>query len=340
MNSDEEEEITTRQEITFDYPPLINLNSATTIMPDEVLDQNTIIMQALAKLLNQESGSSFCPRICEPDTYHGSRNLDAAIGWVRSVERYLEMANLEKHRWVDYAATLFRDEADTWWRQQELLHDNDDWLDFKKRFLANFSPPNHRQLARDRLAALIQTGTVADYVTQFQAAWSSVPTMGEEEALDRFQRGLNPQIRLQVMTRFPDTPDVAMNLALAVEAAQQRSQTILGDGSRFHQQSQHPQHVHSQLAPEYLRTSGVAPMDLDAIQSRGPGQWRSSGHGGSNWRSQGNRRNSNDHEKQCYNCSGFGHLARFCSSPRRQQSQGRQGNQSRWNQGKGQARRN
>ena len=127
LNSDEEEEITTRQEITFDYPPLINLNSATTKMPDEVLDQNTIIMQALAKLLNHESGSSFRPHIREPDTYHGSRNLDAAIGWVRSVERYLEMANLEQHRWVDYAATLFRDEADTWWRQQELLHANDDW---------------------------------------------------------------------------------------------------------------------------------------------------------------------------------------------------------------------
>ncbi|KAG2215256.1 hypothetical protein INT45_012706, partial [Circinella minor] len=113
--------------------------------------------------------------------------------------------------------------------------------------------------------------------------------MGAEEALYRFQCGLYLQIRLQVMTRFPKTPNVAMNLALAVEAAQQHSQTIVGDGSRFHQQPQHTQHVHSQLAPEYLRTSGVAPMDLNAIQSRGPGQWRLSGHGGSNWRSQGKR---------------------------------------------------
>ncbi|KAG2217584.1 hypothetical protein INT45_012440 [Circinella minor] len=175
----------------------------------------------------------FRARVREPDTYHGDHNLDAAIGWIRSVERYLEMVELEQTRWIDYTATLFREEADTWWRQQELLHANDDWVDFKKRFLANFSPPNHRQLARDRLAALVQTGTVADYVTQFQASWSSVPMMGEEEALDRFQRGLHPHIRLQVMTRFPETPDVAMNLALAVEAAQQRSQTILGEASRF-----------------------------------------------------------------------------------------------------------
>ena len=44
---DEEEEITTRQEITFDYSPLINFDSTATRIPDKVLDQNTIIMQAL-----------------------------------------------------------------------------------------------------------------------------------------------------------------------------------------------------------------------------------------------------------------------------------------------------
>ena len=257
--SDEEENITTRQEITFDYPPLINFDSTKIKMTEEIPDQNAMLMQALMKFLKKEdSGPSFRARIHEPDTYHGNRNLDAAISWVRSVERYLQMANLEKHQWVDYAATLFRDEADTWWRQQELLHANDDWVDFKKRFLANFSPPNHKQLARDRLAALVQNGTVADYVTQFQAAWSSVPTMDPEEALDRFQRGLQPQIRLQVMTRFPVTPDAAMNLALAVEAAQQRSQAILGETPCF-------QLIQPQITPEYLHTSNVAPMDLDAI---------------------------------------------------------------------------
>ena len=44
--------------------------------------------------------------------------------------------------------------------------------------------------------------------------------MMDEEALDQFQRGLNPMIRLQVMTRFSKSMDEAMQLALAVEAAQ------------------------------------------------------------------------------------------------------------------------
>ena len=323
---EEEENGTTKQELTFEEP-----------VP-KMTDQNTLILQALTKLLaKQDSVPTFRARIREPDTYHGDRGLDAAIGWVRSVERYLEIANLGEHQWVDYAVTLLRDEADTWWRQQEATGGCDEWKEFKKRLLANFSPPNRLQLARDRLASLSQTGTVAAFVSQFQAAWASVPTMDDEEALDRFQRGLTPAIRLQVLTRFPKSADEAMHLALTVEAAQQQSQAILQGPSSYQTQ------VQPHLAPEYLRTSGVAPMDLDAIRSRGPGQWRSAGRSGSNWHQQDNQRNNN-FDKECYNCGGMGHISRFCSSPRRtnasrSSNQGRQGNQqSRWNQGKADAR--
>ena len=211
--------------------------------------------------------------------------------------------------------------------------------------MANFSPPNRLQLARDRLAALVQTSTVANFVSQFQAAWSSVPSMTDEEAMDRFQRGLSPNIRLQVMTRFPSTTDEAMRLALAVEAAQLHSQTILGE--QFGYSPSHKQQP-PQLVPEYLRTNDVAPMDLDAIRSRRSEQWRSTGHSRPNQQWQGNQRN-NDNNKECYNCGGLGHISRFCSSPRRTNSNrsfnydrqgGRQGKQYRWNQGNDQARQN
>ena len=74
-------------------------------------------------------------------------------------------------------------------------------------------------------------------------------------------------------------------------------------------------------------------MDLDAICSRGPGQWRSSGHSGSSWRQDNQHRFGDD--KEYYNCGGIGHIAQFCSSPRHQQN-----NTNRQFQGKGQARRN
>ncbi|KAG2214820.1 hypothetical protein INT45_004876 [Circinella minor] len=81
-------EVTTREELTFKKPPIKMAEGST--------NKNTVIMQALTKLLaKQDSGPMFYPYIHEPDTYYGDRGLDAATDdWVRSIERYLEMANL------------------------------------------------------------------------------------------------------------------------------------------------------------------------------------------------------------------------------------------------------
>ncbi|KAI9468307.1 hypothetical protein BDB00DRAFT_880363 [Zychaea mexicana] len=162
--------------------------------------------------------------------------------------------------------------------------------------------------------------------------------MSDEEALDRFQRGLHPTIRMQVLTRFPSSTDEAMKLALAVEGAQQTSQAVLQEAHGFPvaqpQMRQHQYAQQPQLVPEYLRSSGVAPMDLDALRTRSPEAWQGPRSGGGNWRQPGYRRN-NDTDKDCYNCGGWGHVSRNCPSPRRnRQQQGRYPGQ-----GKGQARR-
>ena len=80
--------------------------------------------------------------------------------------------------------------------------------------------------------------------------------------------------------------------------------------------------------PEYLRTSGVAAMDLDVIRSRGPRQWRSSGRAHYNVQPD-NFRGAKGENKECYNCGGIGHISRFSPSPRhrnpsRSFNQGRQ----------------
>ncbi|KAG2213699.1 hypothetical protein INT45_002553 [Circinella minor] len=226
----EQEEVTTRPEPIFDPPVLRTMNN------QEILqDPNTLIMQALTKLLEKEnSGSTLRAHIREPDTYNGDRNLDAAKSWAISVERYLTMAKLGEHEWVDYAAILLRGEAEVWWRQQERRGDVDDWTDFKKRLLGAFSPPNALQVARNQLAVLSQTSSVAAYVTQFQAAWATVPSMTDEEALDRFQRGLQDVVRIQVMTRFPMTTDDAMRLALAYESSTQQIYNAIQVSQSFH----------------------------------------------------------------------------------------------------------
>ena len=99
-------ETTIKEEFIFEHP--------IRRMEEGSMIKNTIILQTLKKFLEkQESSPTFHAHVCEPNTYHSDHRLDTATGWLRSVERYLEMVNLGEHRWTDYAATLLHGEADT-----------------------------------------------------------------------------------------------------------------------------------------------------------------------------------------------------------------------------------
>ena len=129
------------------------------------------------------------------------------------------------------------------------------------------------------------------------------------------------------MTRFPTSTDEAMRLALAIEAAQQHSQVILAKNNNHPLFPQQQHYQHQPITPAYLRSTGVASIDLDAICLRRQElNWHSSGHGGNNnWHGQNKIRVSNNDDKECYNCDGVTYIAHFCSSPRRQ---GRSNNQT------------
>ena len=173
---------------------------------------------------------------------------------------------------------------------------------------------------------------------QFQALWNTLPSMTDEEAKDRFERGLQPVIRAEVAFQFPSSTSKSMCLALLCDSQRTQSMMAFGQGAQGffgqsqpqQQQSQQPNQYH---VPEYMRSSGVAPMDLDAICTRGLGSsWRSPSRGSNsdNWRRQSGSRDGDT--RQCYSCTGFGHIARNCPSARGL-NKGRQGGQ-----GKGKAR--
>ena len=132
-----------------------------------------------------------------------------------------------------------------------------------------YSPLDANRLARDHLAHLAQQGTVAEYVAQFQAIWTAMLHMTDDEAQDHFERGLQPQMYMHVRSRSAQSTDEAMQIALAFESSQQQSQYWYQQHVQQQQASQ--LHFRQQHVPEYLCSSGVALMDLDAIRSRDPG---------------------------------------------------------------------
>lgn len=281
---------------------------------------NIEILQALQNILANHQGTSVGqkPRECEPDFYSGERSAEAVDSWLSAVGCYLQYYGAAPDQWVPYAITLLRGQADIWWRRLEASGEAKKlrtWESFTEAVNKEFRPIRATQLARDRLAELKQTGSVEEHVREFRPLQLLIPGMTDEEALDRFVRGLKPHIRNEVRSRFPTRLSDAESLALTYKTMQQDEGTWVATSS-----------------PSTVPTVADArndSMDLDVIKlllNALGGRLRQQGHGSNN---QGGK--PRFRERICYNCRGIGHISRECPSPKR-------GNSSGSNSGKGQAR--
>ncbi|KAG0921280.1 hypothetical protein G6F29_014260 [Rhizopus arrhizus] len=54
---------------------------------------------------------------------------------------------------------------------------------------------------------------------EFRSLQLQIPDMSAGDALDRFVRGLKPDLRVLVRSRFPHSLESAESMALAIEAA-------------------------------------------------------------------------------------------------------------------------
>lgn len=83
---------------------------------------------------------------------------------------------------------------------------------------AQFRPIDAWQVARDKLARLVQHTSVASYIEEFLALMLCIPDMTEQDRVDRFVRGLKIGPRKEVMVRRCQTLDEAMAVADRTDA--------------------------------------------------------------------------------------------------------------------------
>ena len=121
------------------------------------------------------------------------------------------------------------------------------WTALVDALRARFQPVTSAETARAKLASLAQgKASVNEYISAFRRLLVSVPTMGEDDRLFHFTRGLRPAIATQLRVHGVKTLTLAIEMAARVGS--------LGELAAM-----------GPSASSVASSSTSAPMDLDAL---------------------------------------------------------------------------
>jgi hypothetical protein len=211
------------------------------------------------------------------------------------MDLYYHLTGIPPEQQVAFAASLLSGHAALWYRLQTLRADDipfATWAQLKEALRKQF---NHVRRARDRLAALHQTGSVRKYITAFSALSLEIPDLTPVEQLDRFIRGLKPAVRREVEIRAPGTFEEAATIADRVDSIAFASTRGFETptSSAFRSQSRPPSYT---------------PMELDAMDVRKPAQRQQQQQPAYSREERQRLRDAN----ACFYCRKTGHLMRDC----------------------------
>jgi hypothetical protein len=230
--------------------------------------------------------------------YHGERDAANLDAWVFQMEEYFNSMStpVSEAEKIRFAGINLKGQAALWWLDVgKSAQRPATWNAFVAALQHMFTPLNRAKIARDQLANARQGDRepVARYTAFMRRLILSIPTMAEDEKLDRYIRGLSPAIREKVFEQEPTTFEQAAQLAAKYELL------LKGKGRG----------VFSTTRREYYSASdgnrSHAPMEIDAMESS------KKGHDDKPPTKNGERR-----PVICFNCGKEGHMIRDCPEPK------------------------
>ncbi|XP_035834025.1 uncharacterized protein LOC118482595 [Helianthus annuus] len=181
---------------------------------------------------------------CKPKGFNGSEGAVGVIRWIEKMEAVLDISNCADNTKVKFAASMFSDEALTWWNlhvqtmTREVAHQLT-WDELKTMLLEKYSPRNELQKLEQEFWHLTMVDAeVAAYTTRFHELSRLLPHMvtPEFKRIERYIWGLAPQIRGMVTSSKPPTIQSAVTLAhsLTDEAVRTGALGNKGNGGKQH----------------------------------------------------------------------------------------------------------
>lgn len=166
-------------------------------------------------------------------------NKDADT-WLYEIEEALDLMEVPQRQYVAVAARFLAGKAQQWYRFKTQDHYRfRSWADFRRSFISVYGEPDREWKARQRLTKLRQTGSLSDYVSEFQllAMKANDNDDSSGQLISRFIDGLRRyQTRQHLAMKRPSSLSKAVKLAREHEF----SLTIADAGSRDRSSSQGP----------------------------------------------------------------------------------------------------
>ncbi|PWA42665.1 zinc finger, CCHC-type, Retrotransposon gag domain protein [Artemisia annua] len=163
------------------------------------------------------SGSNGCSykefMACKPKEFDGKGDAIALTRWVEKMESVMDISGCTEGQKVKYAESSLVNKALTWWNMQVQARGRVaalamTWEDFKALMVEEFCPSNEMQKLEEELWNHTMVGiNHAGYTDKFHELARMVPHLvtPESNRIDRYIRGLVPQIRGMVKATEPTT---------------------------------------------------------------------------------------------------------------------------------------
>src|ERR1700733_6216029 len=160
-------------------------------MSSNMMNIESLTDQLKGTRMDREENSGSIRRLDIPE-FTGQRS-EVVDDWVYLAELNLNIAGVPEQRRVPLVVSRLREEALSWFRAIEKVHQVEDWPKLKALLLQRYGPPNRQHDLRKKLSALKQTAAMEVYVNEFLRILAHVEDMHERDKIFAFTNGLSPK---------------------------------------------------------------------------------------------------------------------------------------------------
>ena len=153
----------------------------------------------------------------KPNTFDGN-DLGYALSWTTELEQYFDAADMTSEEVkIKFAGAQLRGMASVWWKNLKQRLSVSTWEQFKEHFNVIYNPVPVKDTARAKIMKIQQTGSVQNYVNDFNKWINYLSDWGEGDKIFFFRKGLKPYLCRQVRNKDPKTLIEAMSEAQKID---------------------------------------------------------------------------------------------------------------------------